>query len=287
MKRSFLATVILFSSMAHGTTRNIYDLMYLPKANTNFGMTELNSHSGRIKFAHYKRTEIYGNSIAQTLGRSFTDQFSASANLYYADVSYYNNGNSRTKVVGVSDPVFNLKFRAMEGDYLLDILGGALYSRGSQHTRMNGDQNNLTGGPQLFAGLQLGKNLERLQWSLLAQVKRQFRTTDRNESSDDKTKYDERDSHLFQGDLLGIINEKSFIRTFLSLTFREAYYDNSTPPSRTSPNTRYIAGAEYQHLCKENLLMRLGVNYDKINTNAGVVNDYHYWTFRLAANYQF
>jgi hypothetical protein len=91
-----------------------------------------------------------------------------------------------------------------------------------------------------------------------------------------------------RGDLLNKIGEKSFIRSHLDIDFESIQEsDDTSPETVQAPTTIYTIGAEYQHLCSQNVLARVGVDYASQNSDTGYTKSDNRWKFVVGANYQF
>ena len=277
--KKFLALAVLatsFSSIA--ASRDIYDIMYLPKAGTNFGITQLNTLDRTIEFDSAE-TDISGFAVSQLVGRSFSDRFAASASLNYADFETDPEGFDKTSQSGISDPTFQARFRVLEDDFIFDIIGGALISLGDSEQESNGDTDNWQGGHTAFIGAQFGKKLESLQWAVSAEFTHNFeRTVDIEDVGDSET--DAYSEFLVQGDILNKLAEKSFLRSFASVGVEEQ-------SSSLGSNLSYKIGTEYQHLFTQDLLARVGVDYGIIDHDNSDVDSDRTLGFHVGATYQF
>lgn len=284
----FLALAVLATSAtAFSASRDIYDIMYLPQAGTNYGFTEVGYLTGEVKGkSGAGDVDISGYGIDQTLGRSFSDRLSVQVDLNYVDGEIDPDGGSSTDQSGLSDPTFTGRFRVMDEGMKLDILGGLLLSLGDSEIESNGDIDNRQGGHALFAGAQLGQKMESMQWAVQGLLTRNFERTYETPNAD--ADVDANLDLLVRGDLLNKLAEKSFLRTHLDINFEGMQEsDDTSPETVVAPTTTYTLGAEYQHLCSENLLARFGVDYLTLNNDTGYTKSDNRWKFFVAANYQF
>jgi len=284
----FLALAVLATSAtAFSASRDIYDIMYLPTANTNYGFTEAGYITGSFEGKNGASDgDISAYGVEQTLGRSFSDRLSVQVALNYINgiVDYEDAPNTDQK--GLSDPTFTGRYRVMDEDMTLDILGGFLVSLGDSKIKSNGDTDNRQGGHAVFAGAQLGKKMENMQWAVQGLVTRNFERT--LDTSGGDADVDANTELLVRGDLLNKHSEKSFIRSHFDIEFESLQTSDDTAPETVqAPTTIYTIGAEYQHLCSQNLLARVGVDYLSQNQNSAYVKSDNRWKIFVAANYQF
>lgn len=284
----FLALAVLATTAtSFAASRDIYDIMYLPKAGTNYGFTEAGYITGDIKGKSGNAdATISGYGIEQTLGRSFTDQFSVQVAMNYVDGTVDPDGAPSTDQKGLSDPTFTGRFRVMDEDLTLDIIGGLLVSLGDSKIKSNNDTDNRQGGHALFAGAQIGKKMESMQWAVQGLLTRNFERT--YDTSGGDADVDANMDMKLRGDLLNKITEKGFIRSHLDIDFigmQES--DDTAPKTVQAPATIYTIGAEYQHLCTQNLLARVGIDYASQNSDTGYTKSDDRWKFLVGANYQF
>lgn len=284
----FLALAVLATSAtAFSASRDIYDIMYLPNAGTNYGFTEVGYLTGEVKGKSGQvDTDISGYGFEQTLGRSFSDRLSVQVAMDYVNGEIDPDGGSSIDQSGLSDPTFTARFRVMDEDMKLDILGGLLLSLGDTEIESNGDLDNRQGGHAVFAGAQVGKKMEGMQWAVQGLLTRNFERT--YDTSGGDADVDANMDLLVRGDLLNKLAEKSFLRTHLDINFEGMQEsDDTAPETVVAPTTTYTLGAEYQHLCSENLLARVGVDYISINNDTGYTKSDNRWKLFVAANYQF
>ena len=274
-----LATTV--SSAFAATDRSIYDIMYLPKADTTYGFSTGSVEAGKIK--DDVDSDTHGFKLEQTIGHAFTDSFSAEVSANYMRMKTDPDQGDTTTNKGFSDPTVRGRYRVMDiGVHQLDILAGALLSLGDRKYKSDGDSNNVLGGNQYFLGAQFGQKTADYQWSFLLQYK-YHDVTYYDEPGSINNKTDGYNSGMFRADLLNRITEKSFVRTHAFVNVAE----NNFEPDffyRSSTQT-YEVGAEYQHLCSENFLARAGVDYYMKDIDA--IDGIHALRVTVGANYQF
>jgi hypothetical protein len=283
--KSFLALAVLASStVALASSRDIFDIMYLPSAGTSYGFSELDMANGKREVKNGGDTDVSGYRLTQTIGHAISDRFSLQAAMNYANVDVDPAGGSKTTTSGFSDPTVSARFRAMDEDFRLDFIGGALISVMDAEEESDGDKNNLRGGHALFVGAQMGNKTENFQWSVLGQLTHNLDSTiDRDGRSD--IDVDSNDELLLRGDILNKLAEKSFLRSFASLKLATLVEAENT--TYAAPATTYNIGTEYQHLMSKDLMLRGGVDYATTNQDSGIYDSMTAWNFRVAANYQF
>lgn len=283
--KALFATCLLVSSVAvcADTGRDLYDVMYLPKANTTYGFTT-GTWSKATAETDLADVDYDGYMIQQTIGHSFSDSFSLEGSMNYLNLDADMDGGIEANKSGFSDLTVAGRYRLMDASLRLDIVGGALISTGDHEIKTDGDANNINGGNNYFVGAQIGQKHASYQWSLLAQYTFHDQTyTDA--PGDLNMKEDQYNSGLVRADLLNRLAEKSFLRSHLLANFSEK---NVTTDFSTGRGTdTYELGAEYQHLCSENFLARAGVDYQMQDMDASSFDSYNAWKFTIGANYQF
>ena len=84
MKRLFWFALALAALPILGAERDIYDIMYLPRAGTSFGVSSFGySHAHANGSGDIFSLSSDAFSMSQTVGHSFTDKFSLSVNMGY------------------------------------------------------------------------------------------------------------------------------------------------------------------------------------------------------------
>lgn len=281
----FLFAMCLLASSATvfaQSGRDIYDVMYLPKAETTYGFSTATYQMTKVEESVDSDTD--GIRLVQTLGYSFTDSFSAEGSMNYASLETDPDGGSKTTQDGFSDLTLSGRFRLLDGATRFDIVGGALISTADHEIKTNGDSNNVNGGNNYFLGAQFGQKNASYQWSVLAQYTYHDQTyTD--SPGFPNSRDDGYNSGLIRGDLLNRLMEKSFIRSHALVNISERNYEAAFSTSASTQT--YEIGAEFQHLCTENLLARVGVDYQMKETDASRFDSYHSLRFTIGANYQF
>jgi hypothetical protein len=292
--KTFLALAVLATSAAsYSASRDLYDLMYLPNAGTTYGITELAYVKGEFegKTAGFNFDgDVKGYNFSQTVGHAFTDRLSLQATLDYtkqdADTDVSGLGSQTGTTKGLSDPTISARFRVIDEDFRLDILGGGVISLGDQETdtETNGDSeiNNRSGGHSLFVGAQLGQKTESFQWSFASILDYNLEgTVDVDGETED---FDSSKDLSFLADALFKVAESSFIRPFASVEFTEQVeLDNGE--EETAPSTVYELGGEFRHLISKDVMLKASLDYT--STNQASFDDFTYWTFMAGANYQF
>ena len=164
----FIIAICLLASatVSFAADRAIYDLMYLPKAGTFFGSTEagygwgkstMHDDSGDIADLEYS-----AYLLQQTVGYSVVDNLFISAAMSYQntdiDVDVTGGDTDTYKTTGESDPRFEARFRAIETEYLVDVLVGAEIATGDSETASaDNDGNNKNGGNVANVAVEIGQ----------------------------------------------------------------------------------------------------------------------------------
>ncbi len=291
MKKYFLTALILCSANVFAADRNIFDLMYLPKAGTAYGLSDISVVSG-LASAEFVDIDISGYNLEQKVGYSITDRLTVDVGMNYSSVqqkynysSAVSNTDFTNKAKGVNDPSFDLRFRILEETLILDVLASYKMQTGD-HKIDGNDYNNKQGGNSSQLGFQLGQKMNGMQWSFLGGLERFYKATTQTTSSSG-TKSTSRDNAYnewtFEGALLNNMSETSFIRSSLGVQFADKYKDNKN--TETSSNTKYQLKGEYQYLLSKDVLLRGGLAYNTIN-QAGL-DKFYFWVINAGATYQF
>ncbi len=272
--------------------RSIWDLMYLPNAGTISGSTQLTHHAGRAKYGSV-RSDISGVGYFQTLGYSITDSILLTGSVNYLDLSNkINLASSKSYLRGWSDPTLEGRVRLLDQQFLVDILLGGTASTGDYEASANKTNNKgsndfyFVSGPAFFLGVEAGQKLESLQYALLFKMTHMGETTDRNEGFP-TVENEAHNLYLMQASLLNNLMEKTFLKSYVSARFVDAFSDDGTPDTKTAPITDLRIGSALQYAVTSDVLAHVGVNYRKLNYDSGTLDDFHIWMFDLGARYQF
>lgn len=285
MKKFLALAVLATSTVSFAAERNIYDIMYLPNAGTAFGFTEFSYLSRKIE-ADGGDLDVSGWGVGQTLGYSFTDRFSLSGSLNYIEGEQDPEGDSSFDVSGISDPTFSGRYRAMDEEMKLDLIGEVYLGLNDNEWDLDGDRDNKRGGSSLLIGAQLGKIMENFQWAVLGTYTSNGERTIDLEGFPRDIDVEGGDEFLLRGDILNKLAEASLLRSHISVEFtdKEEVDGGGTLFPAT---TTYEIGTEYQHVCSKDLLLRAGVDYAIANADSNTRDDDTAWTVNLSANYQF
>jgi hypothetical protein len=281
MKKIFALALIASSSVAFASDSAIYDIQYLPSAGTSYGFSEF-SYEKRMVDADGD-VDINGWRLSQTLGHSFTDRLSIQADLNYLNARWDNEDFENTNQNGLSDLNLNARYRLIDEAIRLDIIGGGQLALGDGDG--NGSVNNryFTGGNKLNVGVQVGEKSENFQWSVLGRYIHSFeRTIDFAGDTD----IDPQEAVQARADLLNKLAEKSYLRSHFTADFIQAteFKDGG---SFFGPQSNYEIGTEYQHLCSQDLMARIGVDYVMRHYDSAQYDSDNSLNFKIAANYQF
>jgi hypothetical protein len=293
-----LLTVLLTATSAFANSeRNLYDVMYLPEANTLFGSTQAAFVWGKAEYenestgADIADVDISGYGLAQSVGYSLTDRLFISASMNYlhteTDVDYDGSTSESLTSDGLSDLDLNGRFRLLEDNWILDILAGGTLGLGdSKIATDDKDGNNLQGGNSIFAGLQIGMKSAGFQYALGLIGTHYFEATEKLDG--EKTDVDAHTGYAFRGDILNSLAEKMYLRSFGQIEFINSFEDEDD--IKTEQASNITLGTEFQYLLSKGLLLRAGVEYlnqeNAIYGNVETVKD-HLFTFLVGANYQY
>ncbi len=283
MKRLLVLALVAGASSAYAdTSRSLYDLMYLPKAGTVYGISTANLLKGRImdrSGANAFKIDLDGYTFEQSAGYSLTDAFSLTAKIGYNTI-HLDNGGSDTN--GITDPNFQGRFRMIDTEFRLDILASATVSLGDSKEKGNGDTDAKNGGHDVSAGVQLGHKFADWQWSTTALLTHYFEATT-DVSGSGKTKDDAHNGLSLLADALFRVDTAANLKIMTGAILTERYEDNQS--GSTPSSNRYLVGWEYQYLVSNDILVRGGLTYSVIKANHIDQNDL--FTFSAGANYQF
>jgi hypothetical protein len=290
--KKFLALTILVTTVSSyaSTSREIYDLMYLPNAGTTYGFTTGEYTTVERESDVLGDLELKGFRINQTFGHAFTDRLSLEGSINYTSLEADPDGEAKfDSAKGISDPSVQLKFRAIDEQFRLDFIGGAVVSFMDRETERNGDTNNVQGGHSLYGGAQIGVKADAFQWALGAAIIHNMKaTTEFETGAGDVEVEDEANNELLvSGNILNKLTERSILRWNLSARFTESYENDLTPATETPAQTVYSVGPEFQYMASQDLLLRAGVDYQQFNVRSGQIDDADGWTFLGGVNYQF
>jgi hypothetical protein len=293
MKALLTIAVFLLSLSSWAKERTIYDLMYLPKAHTVFGISELSLYDGTYKMSDptFKSDgKISGWNYKQVMGTSLTDYLSLSAELEFLhlddeannDLFSFGKFGSATTTKGLSDPTFNVKYRALESTLIVDVTASALLSLGDA-TVDGSARNNLQGGHAFTLGTELGQKFENFQYSAQLQFKRYLESTEKDEVSKQKEVSDAHNAYSLLLSAFQKITPRDFLRVNAGVLFEDKFDDDSQ--GTTAPLTNYQLGAEYQYLCYTDVLFRVGVTMQDLKKST--ISYYQVYVYNAGLNYQF
>lgn len=287
MKKIITLTVLAASTVATASERKINDLMYLPQAGTTYGISQGSYLKQNIENDGPGETDQDGITLSQTFGHAFTDRFSLSATLDYANLTTDPSGagQSESHTRGISDPTVGARFRTMDETFRWDIIGGVGIGLGDHKIDSDGDQDFKQGGNSLYVGTQFGATNEYFQWSLLGQLTHNMEATTKDDTTNTKIKDDANNELLVRGEILNKLASDSYLHSNLGANFTEQFDDDND--GSTAASTTYNLGTEYQQILSQDLMLRAGVDYFMINRDTGNIDNNTGWLLTLGANYQF
>ena len=290
-KLAVLITLILSTGIEAANDRDIYDLMYLPEAGTAYGSTYLGFGQQKLEAQNSDNDfEVDGFQLSQTLGYALTDRFSLELDLDYADIEGDPEvGEKYDAAKGLSDPSLTARFRTVDEAFRWDLLGGALINFQDREID-DGDRNNVQGGHSFFVGTELGTKTETVQWLVGAFLihNLEAETEVKTDLGDGTLEEDSNNELLVRTALHHRLHEKNFLQWSAQGRFTEEVgNDQENLIGKTAPQSNYEFGLEYQYAASEDLLVRLGGNYQIFNTQTGQIDDYNGWNGYLGTSYQF
>ncbi len=298
MKSLITAGLLLSSTLAFAVTESkIYDVMYLPKAGTIFGSSELSYgmyqatlHDDTVgDVGDLERTQF---KFEQTAGYSVTDSLFLTVGMNYAliDQDYDPEGaaSESSSSDGESDPTIKARFRLVDDTaYQFDIIAGATVATGDKKiSSEDKDGNNKIGGHTADLGIQYGVKTADLQWATSFIYTRHFEATQKDLGV--KNDIDAFNSLALKVDILNHLFEKAYLRSFAALAFDSSYRDDND--TKTVQATHITLGSEFQYALTADLLLRAGVTYlNSENVEVGGIEarEDFFLTFLAGANYQF
>lgn len=287
--KKFIALAVLASSTAFATESAIYDIQYLPTPGTTYGFTTYSHVASEVEMDS-DTDEIGGYVVSQTIGHSFTDRWSLDASIDYTDLEYDPETGSKSDFAkGISDPTISTRFRTVDEKFRWDVIGGAILGLGDREIKSDGDTDNRQGGHSLFVGTQFGSKQELFQWAISGILLHDMEATTDDKESDVEYDAESHNSLIVRGDILNKLAEKSYLRSHLSVNFEEEYDLDFEGGGKTAfaSQTTWEIGTEYQHLFSQDLLARVGVDYQMNNFRTGQIDDWNTWIISVGANYQF
>lgn len=290
-KLAALATVVISTGIQAAPDRDIYDLMYLPKAGTIYGTTSLGFGQQKLEAKDSSADEeVEGFEINQVLGYALTDRFSLDIALDYTDVEGDPEvGEKYDAAKGLSDPTITARFRTMDEVFRWDLVGGALINFVDREID-DGDRNNVQGGHSFFIGTEFGTKTDNVQWLLGGYLihNLEAETEVKTSLGDANIEEDSNNELLLRAALHHRLIDKNFLQWSASGRFTEEVgNDREQFVGKTAPQSNYQFGLEYQYAASEDLLVRLGGNYQIFNTQTGQIDDFTGWNGYIGASYQF
>jgi hypothetical protein len=281
---AFAAVLALSTTAFSASNSSVNDLQYLPNAKVVFGATALNA----IKFSSRDfngtstdHSTSSGTVVTQNIGFALMDNFSLSADLAYQNSKSEVNGSNESKTTGLGDVVFNGRFRVLDSENRLDILGKLAVSPGDNEIDSSGDSNAYSGGHELSVGAEYGIKQGTYQWSLSALLNHAFEATSKDKENDTKYKDEAHNGLNLGANLLTQISESNYIKNFAGVEFTEEYEDDDN--STYSGSTNYNLGAEFQHVMNKDLYLKAGFN----SFIGGSGYNFIVMFYTVGANYQF
>lgn len=281
------------------STRDIYDLMYLPKAGTIFGQTQATYGMGSQKVYDESSKSTVGENtqtltaVDQLVGYGLMDNLSLSASIGYAmsknefesDASGVADSDNDSD--GVTDPLIEARYRVMDSGLLMDVLVGGQISIGdAKSPNNNKDGNQLTGGHEAGLGLQVGQDNGGNQWAARIGWNYVFEATDKTAG----VTTDSNAHNQYILEVLGLIGvaQNLYLVPIAQYEITESYNDDQG--GKTSQLSQINLGAEARFVLNKDLMVRAGLVYT--NLENAVEDDVEFredWflTATASLNYQF
>ncbi len=292
--KKWLWFLCLMSFNVLATDASIFDLQYLPAAGMVYGHTSASYTSGEAK--NIKTTAIYGWTYSQTLGYAFSDKFLLSGRIRNSSLTYEYYAGSKAQFTGWSDPSIDGRYRILNGNFLLDFIGGGIISTASSYTNFGGAANahgsndaEFLGGPQVFMGLEFGQKTEYLQYAFLAQGSRVMNSKSRYKSVATE-KNDPYNIWSLQGSLLNKLSESTYLRSFIGTKFVDGYLAEASDTKQKysiAPIIEYRGGTGLDYVFSPSFLLNTGVTYRQFKFDSGKIDHYYMFVWNVGLKYQF
>lgn len=280
----FWAILLVSTSVFAENKRDIIDIMYLPEDQTSFVSFIHDFNSGGIKYKNSDNVTFEAELYRAIVGQSYGN-FSAALVLSHLK-SFSDSTSSEYKAEGMRDPEFELRYRLLENDFLLDLKSTLLWSIGDKELG-NKYGNALRGGHELFLAAELGQKKASSQYSLTFGVRHYFEADKEFTSSNSTIINDSHNGFLLRADYLSVFNSKFSLKTFAEFSYEEGYQDNDFPVNHIPDVKTFILGLRPQFRMINNFLFFIEPSYQKIVTNEGVIDSFEAFNWSLGATYQF
>jgi hypothetical protein len=285
MKLLALATALALStSVFAASNSSIVDLQYVPNAGTVFGSTNLGYINTSSRQFNGTSTDHYtydGLLLQQSVGYGVLNNLFLSADLTYGKSKSESNGSEDSKSSGLGDVDLNGRFRVIDSENRLDILGELTISPGDYEVETDGDSNNYSGGHAIALGADYGVKKGAYQWSVNALLTHYFESKTNDKASDSKYTDDAHNGLNLGANLLTQLSESCFIKNSLGAQFREEHDDDDN--NTTTGQSSYIVGSEFIHLLNKDISLKAGVNAFL----GGSGYSYTVMFYSVGASYQF
>jgi hypothetical protein len=246
MDMKFLLSVLIAAMpvLSFAAEREIFDLMYLPKAGTTFGMTNASYGSLETEVPGSKtETNIYG--LQQMVGHTVTDNL-----LISADIQYQQFETNNDETTGFTDPRLGLRYRMLDETTRFDVLANFSYDTGRRNPIRPGNHEFNLGG-------QFGQKHQDFQWAFTLLFGRNFAP-----NNNEQTGVEGFFQYRAQFDGLYRVMNNGFIRGYAGAHLLESQVGRANVEVEPS-ETRFQAGAEFRYTLLNNLLLMAGVEYQK------------------------
>lgn len=292
MKRALAIALICLSTEVVSDS-NIYDIMYLPKAGTTYGITEVSSISGRSELDELDG-DLSGYNLKQVVGHSLSDRFSMNITVNFLRFDQKiedkrNNIDYVSERSGLQEPGVNIRYRAIDTDFRLDFFGTAFISYGSAETETTNkptqsytETSSNEGQHAILVGTQMGQKYGMSQWAFGLAYQRNMGGTikDNNTNRD----FDPSQELSTKIEAQRSLDESTMVRALVGVLFQEKVnFENGA--SYRDYTRDMILGAEFLHTFSEDVMIRAGGELHQLRF--GTYDKYNYGIFTLGCNYQF
>ncbi len=249
MKRFVIAGLVSIASFsALAAERQISDLMYLPNQGTKFGETGLGILAGNAK-TDEGRSFYMGYGVNQDLGYALSDNLSLTLGLSMAhvDVKTRSGGNNTfTTQAGINEPTLAARYRALESDLIMDVVGTLQAKIGDQEidgSRTNG----LDGKNAAAVELNLGQKKGNWQYVGVVGLEYNMEGTTKDKANDVKATFKPHLDYKVGAAGQYQMNETTFVRAGVNVDLDSKVKAKKNADDLVASNTfNYSLGLSYR-----------------------------------------
>lgn len=292
MKQALAIALICLSGNAISDS-NIYDIMYLPKAGTTYGISELSFISGRSEIDDLDG-DLSGYNVKQELGHALSDRLSLSLSINFLRFDQniedkQNNVDYVSERSGLQEPGITVRYRAIDSDFRLDFFGTAFVSYGDAETETTNkptqsytESSSNEGQHSVLVGTQMGQKYGMSQWAFGLAYQRNLGGTIKDNNVD--REFDGSQELSTKIEAQRSLDESTMVRAMVGVLFQEKVNFKSGASYRDYTRDMII-GAEFLHTLSDDVMLSAGGELHQLRF--GTYDKYNYGIFTLGINYQF